>query len=69
MAVIDRVVDEVGLALEHTDAVVELVEDAEGLVGSGVVGGDEGRVVGGDVGDVAVFTGAKFGVAVAGLSV
>ena len=66
VAVIDCVVDEMGLALKHADAVVELSEDGEVLVGGGVVGEDEGGVVRGDVGDVAVGAGAEGGVAVAG---
>jgi len=41
VAVEDCVVDRVGLALQHADAVVELVGDAQGLVGAGVVGVDE----------------------------
>lgn len=63
------VVDPVGLALQHADAVVELVGDAQGLVCGGVVGVDKRGVVGADIGDVAVFAGAKFGVVVARLGV
>lgn len=55
----------VGLALQHADAVVELVGDAQGLVCGGVVGIDKGGVVGGDIGYVAIFAGAEFGVVVA----
>jgi hypothetical protein len=69
VAVEDCVVDPVGLALQHADAVVELVGDAQGLVCGGVVGVDKGGVVGADIGDVAVFAGAKFGVVVARLGV
>ena len=66
VAVIDCVVDEMGLALEHADAVVELGENGEVLVGGGVVVEDEGGVVGGDLGDVAVGTVAEGEVAIAG---
>ena len=69
VAVKDCVVNPVGLALQHADAIVELVGDAQGLVCGGVVGVDKGGVVGGDVGDVAVFAGAELGVAVAGLGI
>ncbi len=69
VAVEDCVVDVVGLALQHADAIVELVGDAQGLVCGGVVGVDKRGVVGGDVGDVAVFAGAELGVVVASLGV
>lgn len=62
----DRAVGDVGLDLEHADAVVELVDDIVGLVGGGIVGLDEGRVVSADLGDVAVFAVAELDVQVAG---
>lgn len=66
MAEEDGAVGDVGLDLEHADAIVELADDAEGLVGCGIVGLDEGGVVRADLGDVAVFAGAELNVQVAG---
>ena len=59
----------VGFACEKTDAVVQLVEHSEVLVGGCVVGGYEGTVVGTNVGYVAVFSVADFGIVIACLSV
>lgn len=59
----------VGFACEETDAVVQLVEDSELLVGGCVVGGYEGAVMCPHVGDIAVFPVAEFGIVVACLSV
>ena len=55
----------VGFACEETDAVVQLVEHSEILVGGCVVRGHEGAVVGTNVGYVAVFSVAKFGIIIA----
>ena len=41
VAVEDCVVDPVGLALKHADAIIELVGDAQGLVSAGIFGVDE----------------------------
>ena len=59
----------VGFACEETDAVVQLVEDPELLVGGCVVGGYEGAVVGPNVGYVAVLSEAEFGIVIACLGV
>jgi len=59
----------VSLALEHTDAVVQLGDDAELLICSCVVGIYKGRVVCGHVRDVAVLPVTKFGVVIAWLRV
>lgn len=61
-----RAIFEVHLALEETDAIVQLGGDWQGLVGSCIAGDDEGRVVGCDFSDVAIFPRAEFGVVVAG---
>jgi hypothetical protein len=59
------VVHEMHLALQQADAIVELRGYIQGLVGSCVVGFDEGRIVCCYFGDVTVFPGAEFGVVVA----
>ena len=59
----------VGLACQETDTVIQLVEDPEFLVGRCVVGGYKGAVVGADVGYIAVFSVAEFGIVVACLGV
>ena len=59
----------VRFACEETDAVVQLVEDPEFLVGRCIVGGYKGTVVGADVGYVAVFSVAEFGIVIACLGV
>lgn len=56
-------------ACDETDSVIQLVEDAEFLVGRCIVGGYKGAVVGADVGYVAVFSVAEFGIVVACLGV
>lgn len=38
VAVIHGSVDQVCLALQHTDTIIQLMEEAQGLIGSGVVG-------------------------------
>ena len=53
----------------ETHAVVQLVEDSELLVGGCVVGGYEGAVVGANIGYVAVFSVAEFGIVIACLGV
>ena len=69
VAVVDGIVYKMGLALEHTDAVVELIEDIEGLVSSDIVGGDERGVVSADEGDIAIPAGAELRVVIAGLGI
>ena len=59
----------VGLALKHADAIVQLVCDAEVLVGGCVIRVYEGRVVGRDERYIAVFSIAELGMIVAWLSV
>ena len=59
----------VGFARDKTDSVIQLVEDAEFLVGRCIVGGYKGTVVGTDVSYVAVFSVAEFGIVVACLGV
>ena len=59
----------VGFACEETDAVVQLVEDSQLLVGGCVVGGYEGAVMGANVSYVAVFSEAEFGIVIACLGV
>lgn len=59
----------VGFACEETDSVIQLVEDPKILVGRCIVGGYERAVVGADVGYVAVFSVAEFGIIVACLGV
>lgn len=66
MAVVEGFIDVVDLALEHANAVVQLINDAVLLVASGIVLHCKGGVVGGDFGDVAVFPVAKLWVVVAG---
>ncbi len=62
-------VHEVHLSLQESDSIVQLCGYRESLVGSCITGFDEGRVVGGDFGNVPIFSGAEFGVIVAGRSV
>ena len=69
MAVVERAVDVVRLALQHADPVVELLRHAVLLVRLHVALAREGRVVCGDFGDVGVLAGAELRVAVAGLRV
>jgi hypothetical protein len=69
MAEMRRGVHKVHLSLQESDSIVQLCGYRESLVGSCVTGFDEGRVVGGDFGDVAIFSGAEFRVVVAGRSV
>ena len=59
----------VGFARDESDTVIQLVEDAEFLVGRCIIGGYKGAVVGADVGYVAVFSVAEFGIVVACLGV
>ena len=59
----------VSFACEETDAVIQLVEDPEFLVGGCIVGSYKRTVVGADVGYVAVFSVAEFGIIVAWLGV
>lgn len=54
VAVVDSVIDEVCLSLEHTYAIVQLRNDAVILIRSCVVGVDEWRIVGGDVRNIAI---------------
>ena len=68
MAEVDGAVDDVGLPLEHADAIVELGDHVSILVAGGVQGDIEGAVVGADVGYVAVGPGTELWVAIAGLA-
>ena len=54
----------VGLALQHADAIVELVEHRKLLIGGCIVGLDKGRIMGSDEGDIAVGAGAEFRIVV-----
>ena len=54
--------------LEHSDTIVELIDDAQLLVRGSVVGQDEGAVMCPNIGNVAVLSTAKFGIIVACLS-
>ena len=58
-----------GFARNKTDSVIQLVEDTEFLVGRCIIGGYKGAVVGADVGYVAVFSVAEFGIVVTCLGV
>jgi hypothetical protein len=59
----------VDLALEHTDTIVQLIDDTEFLVASGIPRDGKGGVVGAHLGDVAVFPVAELRVVVARSSV
>lgn len=69
VAEIDGVVEDVRLALQHANTIVELGEYAIGLVAGDVIGEGEGAVMRSDVGQVTVLTRAIFGMAVAGRGV
>ena len=58
-----------GFALQHADAVVELVYQGKLLIGACVIGSDKRCIVGRNECDVAVGAGAELRVVVAGLSV
>jgi len=57
------------LALQNANAIVELLCNPIGLIGSDIFRANEGAVVGTDFGDVAVFPRAEFGVIVARLCI
>ena len=59
MAGVDGAIGVVRLALYHADAIVELRDDAILLVTCCVVGSDEGRVVGANLGKTHVFAVAE----------
>ena len=59
----------VGLALQHADAIVELVEHRKLLIGGRIVGVDKGRIMGSDEGDIAVGAGTEFRIVVTRLSI
>lgn len=69
MAIVHGSVDEVGLALQHTNTIVQLLDDAQSLTRSRIVGGYKGTVMGGNLGDVTVPAIAELRVIVARLSV
>lgn len=69
MAVVDGVVDPVGFTLDHANTIVELLFNTIDLIGSSIVLIIEGRIVSADLGDVAVRSAAKLGVAIARLCV
>lgn len=53
----------------HADTIVQLIDNSEILIASGVPGDSKGSVVGADFSDVAVLPVAEFGVVVASSSV
>ena len=57
------------LDLEHSYAVIELINDSQLLVGGCIVGHGEGAVMGSNVCDVAVFSTAELGIVVACLRI
>lgn len=69
MTTVDGVVDQVCLALNHTDAVVQLDGDTAVLVGSEVARLVESSIVGTNLGNVAVLAVAELRVVVAGCGV
>jgi hypothetical protein len=64
-----RVVHEMHLSLQEPDPVVQLRRCGQCLVCGCIAGFDERGVVRRDFGDVAVFSGAEFGVVIAGRGV
>ena len=58
-----------GLALQHADAVIELIQHRKLLIGGCIVGVDKGRIMGSDEGDIAVGAGAEFRIVVTRLGV
>ena len=54
MTVVHSSVDKMGLALQHTNTIVQLIDDAQSLISSGVVGFHKGTVMSGHLGDIAV---------------
>lgn len=52
-------------SFEHSDAIVELIDDAQLLIRGSVIGQDEGAVVCSNIGNVAVLSTAEFGIIVA----
>lgn len=69
VTVVHGFVDVVSLTLQHSDAIIELIKDSQGLVGGCIVGSYKRTVVSGDLGDVAILAAAKFRVVVARLSI
>lgn len=68
MTVVHGAVDDVGLSLQHADAIVELGGHIEVLVAGGVQGDGKGAVMSADVGYVAVGPGTELWVAITGLA-
>lgn len=69
VATVDCVVHQMCFSLYHADAVIELSGDPECLIATSIAWDNKGRVVGADLGDVAVFTVAELSVAIARLRI
>ena len=69
VAVVDRVVEEVGLPLQHTNPIIQLCNDVVDLVRTSVIGVYEGRVVRGYVGHITITARTEFRIIVASLGV
>lgn len=69
VAVVDRIVEEMGLSLQHTNPIIQLGNDAVYLVRTSIIGVYKGRVVCCYVGHITIISGAEFRVIVARLGV
>lgn len=69
MTCVHGAVHVVGLKLEHSDAIVQLCCDTQGLVTSGIVSDSEGGIMCAYFGDVGVFSSTKLGIVIARLRV